>query len=43
MIDNIFVEEVDTHKEKMKKLKKKIKHWAKNNELPSNVYATYLK
>ena len=43
MIDNIFVEEMDTQKQKMLKLSKNIKYWAKNNELPSNTYATYLK
>ena len=43
MIDNIFVEEMDTQKHKMEKLSRKISQWAKNNELPSNVYATYLK
>jgi hypothetical protein len=43
MIDNIFEEEMDTEKEKMNKLKKKIEYWARNNEIPTNVLATYLK
>lgn len=43
MIDSIFVEEMDSEKEKLRKLKKKIEAWARNNEMPTNVNSTYLK
>ena len=43
MIDTIISEECESETEKMDKIKKQICIWTKNNEVPSNILATFIK
>ena len=43
IIDTIFMEELNSENENLLRIHKQIRAWAKNNEVPPNVLATYIR
>lgn len=43
IVDNIFNQEIEIENANIQKIQKQIHHWAKKNEVPSNVMATFIR